>query len=124
MTTKVTSSVLSNTTVTAGTYGGSLSQIPFFTVDAQGRLTAAANSAITSTGTTNNVLSDSPTLTGMPLSPTAAGGTANTMIATTAYVQTAFNNTTGIGYNSQGVKFVSTSAPSGGSDGDIWYQVL
>jgi len=27
------------------------------------------------------------------------------------------------GYNGHGVRTVSTSAPSGGSDGDIWYQV-
>lgn len=34
----------------------------------------------------------------------------------TSYVQTS-------GRNSQGNKTISTSAPSGGSDGDIWYQV-
>jgi hypothetical protein len=42
MTTKVTGSVLANTAVTAGTYGGA-SAIPVVTVDAQGRLTSAAN---------------------------------------------------------------------------------
>jgi hypothetical protein len=34
----------------------------------------------------------------------------------TTYVQTS-------GRNSQGVRTISTSAPSGGNDGDIWYQV-
>ena len=42
MTTKVTGSVLANTAVTAGTYGGS-TQHAVVTVDAQGRLTLAAN---------------------------------------------------------------------------------
>ena len=37
-------------------------------------------------------------------------------IATQQYVQTT-------GQNSQGVKTISTSAPSGGSNGDIWYRV-
>lgn len=69
----------------------------------------------TSTGTGSAVLSASPALTGTPTAPTAAGGTNTTQLATTAYVQTA-------GYNSQGVKTISTSAPTGGSNGDIWYR--
>lgn len=42
MTTKVTPSVLSNTTVTAGNYGGT-TQHAVVSIDAQGRITAAAN---------------------------------------------------------------------------------
>jgi hypothetical protein len=58
----------------------------------------------------------SPAFTGTPTATTAAGGTNNTQIATTAYVQTA-------GYNSQGVKTISSSTPTGGSAGDIWYRI-
>lgn len=41
------------------------------------------------TGTTLNVLSDSPALTGTPTAPTAAPGTNTTQLATTAFVQAA-----------------------------------
>lgn len=41
---------------------------------------------------------------------------ANGTIATQEYVQTS-------GQNSQGSKTISTGAPSGGSDGDVWYRV-
>jgi hypothetical protein len=53
--------------------------------------------------------------TGNITAVTPTGGDNSTKIATTAYVQTA-------GYNSQGVKTLSTSTPSGGANGDIWYQ--
>lgn len=76
-----------------------------------------------STGTGGVVLSTSPsiaspTLTGTTVAPTPTSGDSSTKIATTAYVQAS-------GYNSQGQKVVSTSAPSstvGYSNGDIWYQ--
>jgi hypothetical protein len=61
----------------------------------------------------------SPTLTGTPLAPTASTSTNNTQLATTAYVTTAVGS---IGGNATGDRTVSTSAPSGGSDGDIWYR--
>jgi hypothetical protein len=48
MTTRVGSSTLANTAVTAGTYGGS-TQIPVVVVDQQGRLTSAANVAVSIT---------------------------------------------------------------------------
>ena len=60
----------------------------------------------------------SPTFTGTPIAPTAAADTNTTQIATTAYVQTEI----GSGTNAYGTRTVSTSEPSGGSDGDIWYR--
>lgn len=42
-------------------------------------------------------------------------------IATQGYVQTPV--TAGVGVNSQGVKTISSSAPTGGSSGDIWYRI-
>jgi len=81
----------------------------------------------------------SPTFTGTPASTTAASSTNTTQIATTAFVQAAITanvQTAGDGIditsgvisidstsNGYGVRTVSTSDPSGGSDGDIWYKV-
>jgi hypothetical protein len=82
----------------------------------------------------------SPTLTGTPQAPTAAAATDSIQIATTAFVKDVVTSggyvtTAGIadnaitsaklaaGSNGYGVRTVSTSSPSGGSDGDIWYKV-
>lgn len=82
-----------------------------------GNLTGNASNALSLGGNLANTYAPlaSPVFTGSPTAPTATGGTSTTQIATTAYVQTT-------GYNSQGVKTLSTSTPSGGSNGDIWYQ--
>jgi hypothetical protein len=49
-------------------------------------------------------------------SVTVSGNSFASQSFVTTYVQTS-------GRNSQGVRTISTSAPSGGNDGDIWYQV-
>ena len=58
----------------------------------------------------------SPTLTGVPVAPTPTMGDNSTQIATTAFVGAAiqaqqFNYT------------VSASGPTGGTDGDFWFQI-
>lgn len=79
-------------------------------------------------------------LDGTPTAPTAAAATNTTQIATTAMVQSALGQSDIVdtsqivdaavtdakiadGLNGKGTRTVSTSDPSGGSDGDIWYKV-
>lgn len=100
----------------------------------------------------NLTVDGSSTFTGIPSGPTAAASTNTTQLATTAFVQTKVGtlgtiatqnanavaitggtwttagtinsvNVTDIGTNATGAKTISSSAPSGGSDGDIWYQI-
>jgi hypothetical protein len=94
----------------------------------------------------------SPTFTGTPAAPTATAGSNTTQIATTAYVKAEITTATAplgtmstqsagavaitggtiagttvngniVGSNAVGARTVSTSAPSGGSNGDVWYRV-
>lgn len=55
-------------------------------------ITYGGTGSSTATGTGNVVLQSSPTLTGTPLAPTAANGTSNTQLATTAFVAAAITN--------------------------------
>jgi hypothetical protein len=94
----------------------------------------------------------SPTFTGTPAGPTATAGSNTTQLATTAYVKAEITTATAslstmstqsagavaitggtitgttvngntVGSNSVGARTVSSSAPSGGSNGDVWYRV-
>ena len=70
--------------------------------------------------------SNSPILTGTPTAPTPTQGDNSTKLATTAYVQ-AYDTANSYGPSSKasGPKvWVSTAAPSGGSDGDVWLQYV
>lgn len=75
MTTRVSSSVLANTAITPGTYGG-VTQIPSFTVDQQGRITQIANTAVTGISITAGQISNQSAI--------AAGSATNAGNATQA----------------------------------------
>lgn len=80
--------------------------------------------AITDDSDTSKVLnlqlSSIATGTTRTLTVPDSSGTIATQTYTQSYVQTA--PVAGVGVNSQGVKTISTSAPSAGSNGDIWYR--
>lgn len=75
---------LANTAVTAGTYGGA-TNIPQIIIDAQGRITSAANVAISAgNGTVTNV-STGTGLTGGPITTTGTISLANTTVTAASY---------------------------------------
>jgi hypothetical protein len=132
MTTKVTSSLLANTAVTAGTYGGT-TQIPVIRIDGQGRATFAANATpsiantqITGLITSGQIASVANTqitgrLTSNQLSLT--GVTANTYVypsitvSTDGRITAASNNTPVTSFNSRtgGVTLSQTDITNAGA---------
>ena len=95
---------LATTSITAGSY-----TLPTVTFDAYGRATAASNASTTGTGSI--ILSNSPTLTGVPLAPTASNGTSSQQIATTQFVQNSISASGGGSVTS--VSVVSANGLSG-----------
>jgi hypothetical protein len=118
---------LANTGVGAGVYGDG-THFPIFTVNAQGQITSAGQIALNTLafygvgaglvndGSNNLRIANDINLPGNPTTTTQATLNSSTLIATTAYVQNSSQN-------SQGQKTISSSGPSGGAQGDIWYQV-
>ena len=103
------------------------------------------NNLVTSIASKANIVS--PEFSGVPRAPTAAAGTKTTQLATTAFVDrvagalgtmsqqdadavaitggTIADTTVNghvVGSNATNDKYIDTVAPSGGSDGDIWYR--
>jgi phage-related tail fiber protein len=99
-----------NSGVTAGTYKS-------VTVDVKGNVTAGTNpTTLSGYGITDAAPINSPTLTGTPLSTTAAQTVNNTQIATTAFVKSNFL-TSGSTATNGAVKYNGTTALAGNFDG-------
>lgn len=120
-----------------------------FTNDGTTLLQVASNTDIATLTAAVNLRATiaSPALTGTPTAPTVANTNNSNTIATTAFVNAVVQTATAslgtlstqnannvtitggtingvvVGTNARGARTISTSTPTGGSDGDIWYRV-
>jgi len=108
---------MSNTAVTAGTYG-SATQVPVITVDAQGRITLATTAA-NPQGTLTNIFGTAPVVSSGGTTPTISMPKSTTSVDgyLSAVDWTTFNA-------KQKAITYGTSPPSGGVDGDIYLQYV
>jgi hypothetical protein len=89
-----------------------------------GTLGTQSNSAVNITGGSITGITDLPVADGGTGASTAAGARTNLGLGYIATLNTlTYANTSFSGYNGFGARTVSTSDPSGGNDGDIWYKV-
>lgn len=66
----------------------------------------------------------SPAFTGTPTVPTATAGTNTTQAASTAFVKDAVDTlSAAVGTMGRRNLTISTSSPTGGADGDVWFKV-
>jgi hypothetical protein len=103
---------LPNTTVTAATYGDS-THVAQFTVDAQGRLTAASNVAITATGSVTSVGLSLPAELTVSGSPVTTSGTLAAVWANESANKVFAGPTTGAATTPAFRSLVTADMPSG-----------
>ena len=110
MSTRVSSFVLANTAVSAGTYGGA-SQIPYITIDAQGRATAAGNvtPSIANTQITGLITTSQLTNTGVTAKGYGTASSVPTFVVGADGRVTSVSNTN-IAISSSAVSGLATSA--------------
>ena len=84
--------------------------------------TKLATTAFVATGLALKADLASPNLSGVPTAPTATLGTNTVQLATCQFVQSAITSASVLWQGSS--KTVSASGPSGGVDGDFWFQYI